>query len=315
MADCLVAGGSADFSTPVPKIAAPAVEWLRRACASLHRIGAVALSPTAGAPASRWSPRRTSARRTSTSSSRVYQHAARLCTDGPVASRGPTGSRVGQLQHLAGRLSGASWRSHIGSSASQLGSPIDEPSPPLRISCCSGSGRKCRRRRPRWRGGIAVQDFATRSLGRGADGRPRSLVDEQDGLRSRVTPRQIPSRRGLGSASGQPPCHAGCRLPRRHQGVRCSGRPRPYRPDHGPWFFTAVVGASGSGKRPPSHRRSGPPAGTIRLGGHPDENRRAKKVGWLAQRPALLPLEDRRRRTSALARRRIPTGSAHPGPS
>lgn len=57
--------------------------------------------------------------------------------------------------------------------------------------------------------------------------------------------------------------------------------------------FTAIVGASGSGKSTLLRLLGGldqPTAGSIEIGGiSPDANRRAKKVGWMAQQPALLP--------------------------
>lgn len=57
--------------------------------------------------------------------------------------------------------------------------------------------------------------------------------------------------------------------------------------------FTAVVGASGSGKTTLLRLVGGletPTKGVISIGGaSPDENREAKKVGWMAQKPALLP--------------------------
>lgn len=57
--------------------------------------------------------------------------------------------------------------------------------------------------------------------------------------------------------------------------------------------FTAVVGASGSGKSTLLRLLGGldePTAGAIEIGGlSPDANRRAKRVGWMAQQPALLP--------------------------
>ena len=57
--------------------------------------------------------------------------------------------------------------------------------------------------------------------------------------------------------------------------------------------FTSVVGASGSGKSTLLRiigGLTGPTAGSIRIGGlTPDELRRRKAVGWMAQRTALLP--------------------------
>lgn len=57
--------------------------------------------------------------------------------------------------------------------------------------------------------------------------------------------------------------------------------------------ITAVVGASGSGKSTLLRLFGGltePSAGTVLVGGAPpDEVRRHKEVGWMAQRPALLP--------------------------
>lgn len=57
--------------------------------------------------------------------------------------------------------------------------------------------------------------------------------------------------------------------------------------------FTAVVGASGSGKSTLLRLLGGldePSTGTIEIGGRtPQENRRSKRVGWMAQQPALLP--------------------------
>lgn len=57
--------------------------------------------------------------------------------------------------------------------------------------------------------------------------------------------------------------------------------------------FTAIVGASGSGKSTLLRLLGGldqPTQGKIVIGGlTPDENRRSKKVGWMAQQPALLP--------------------------
>jgi NitT/TauT family transport system ATP-binding protein len=60
-----------------------------------------------------------------------------------------------------------------------------------------------------------------------------------------------------------------------------------------PGSFTAVVGASGSGKSTLLRIVGGltePSAGRVTVGGlSPDELRRSKRVGWMAQRPALLP--------------------------
>lgn len=57
--------------------------------------------------------------------------------------------------------------------------------------------------------------------------------------------------------------------------------------------FTAIVGASGSGKSTLLRLIGGldtPTRGAIEIGGlSPDENRKEKKVGWMAQQPALLP--------------------------
>ncbi|MFO7293664.1 MAG: ABC transporter ATP-binding protein [Actinomycetes bacterium] len=57
--------------------------------------------------------------------------------------------------------------------------------------------------------------------------------------------------------------------------------------------FTAIVGASGSGKSTLLRIVAGmtePDAGEVTMGGRtPDELRRGKEVGWMAQRPALLP--------------------------
>lgn len=57
--------------------------------------------------------------------------------------------------------------------------------------------------------------------------------------------------------------------------------------------FTAVVGASGSGKSTLLRLLGAldePTTGQIRIGElDPEANRRAKKVGWMAQQPALLP--------------------------
>lgn len=57
--------------------------------------------------------------------------------------------------------------------------------------------------------------------------------------------------------------------------------------------FTAVVGASGSGKSTLLRIIGGlvePSAGKVTMGGKaPEELRRDKAVGWMAQRPALLP--------------------------
>jgi NitT/TauT family transport system ATP-binding protein len=60
-----------------------------------------------------------------------------------------------------------------------------------------------------------------------------------------------------------------------------------------PASFTSVVGASGSGKSTLLRIIGGliePTEGSVTIGGlTPDELRRRKAVGWMAQRPALLP--------------------------
>ena len=57
--------------------------------------------------------------------------------------------------------------------------------------------------------------------------------------------------------------------------------------------FTAVVGASGCGKSTLLRLLGGleePTSGSILIGAKsPDENRQDKRVGWMAQKPALLP--------------------------